>query len=59
MMHDQPTDKNGKPISEGDIVVVKSHTGDFEGEVQKIVLTEPEAARESVKNPPKVVIQSA
>ncbi|KAI9170687.1 hypothetical protein HJFPF1_00157 [Paramyrothecium foliicola] len=53
-MHEQPLDKNGKPISPGDTMIVRTHHGDVEGEVTKVVLTQPEADREGVKHPPKV-----
>ncbi|KFA79477.1 hypothetical protein S40288_05344 [Stachybotrys chartarum IBT 40288] len=56
-MHEQPQDKNAKPISEGDMVTIKSRNGDVEGEVQKIVLTVAEADREGVKNPPKIILK--
>lgn len=53
-MHDQPTDKNSKPISEGDTMGIKTRTGEVTAEVQKVVLTMPEADREGVRNTPKV-----
>lgn len=58
-MHSQPTDKHSKPISEGDSMGLKTQTGEVEAEVQKIILTAPEANREGVENPPKVRCLSA
>ncbi|KAL1881163.1 hypothetical protein VTK73DRAFT_4610 [Phialemonium thermophilum] len=56
-MPDEVRDKTGKPIHEGDSVFTKFRGGAHEGEVRKIVTTEGEAAKEGVKNPPKVLFE--
>lgn len=52
------SDKEGKPIQEGDNVWTPIRGGKQEGEVEKIVHTEEEAKEADVKNPPKVIGQN-
>jgi hypothetical protein len=47
-------DKNSQPIKEGDEVWTRIRGGKREGEVEKVVTSDKEAAEENVKNPPKV-----
>jgi len=54
-MASQVEDKKGNAIDEGDRVFTKIRGGKREGEVEEIVTTQEEAAKENVKNPPKVV----
>jgi len=54
-MPDQVKDKNGNTIEKGDYVFTKIRGGKREGEVEEIVVTQEEAKKENVKNPPKVI----
>jgi hypothetical protein len=47
-------DKNSEPIKVGDHVYTPIRGGRHEGTVDKIVMSEEEAAEEGVKHPPKV-----
>ncbi|MCJ1378794.1 hypothetical protein MMC17_001893 [Xylographa soralifera] len=51
------TDKNDQPIHEGDGVWTKIRGGKREGAAEKIIMTEEEAQKENVKNPPKVLFE--
>ncbi|KAH6615953.1 hypothetical protein B0J18DRAFT_438545 [Chaetomium sp. MPI-SDFR-AT-0129] len=48
-------DKNNEPIQPGDHVFARSRGGRHEGEVEKVVTSQKEAAKEGVKHPPKVL----
>lgn len=50
-------DKEGAPIKQGDSVFTKIRGGKREGDVEKVVLSEEEAEKESLKNPPKVLFK--
>jgi len=54
-MPTQVEDKKGNAIDEGDRVFTKIRGGKREGEVEEIVMTQEEAKKENVKNPPKVI----
>ncbi|EOA81181.1 hypothetical protein ACJQWK_07531 [Exserohilum turcicum] len=47
--------KNGEQIQPGDHVYTRIRGGRHEGNVDKVVTSEEEAASEGVKNPPKVL----
>nr|XP_036582323.1 uncharacterized protein CTRU02_07889 [Colletotrichum truncatum]KAF6790983.1 hypothetical protein CTRU02_07889 [Colletotrichum truncatum] len=49
------SDKEGKPVKEGDEVFTPIRGGRHEGTVEKIVISEEEAESEGVKHPPKVL----
>ena len=53
-MSSSVTDKNNQPIQVGDEVWTKIRGGKHEGTADKIVMTNEEAQKEGVKNPPKV-----
>ncbi|KAH7009257.1 uncharacterized protein B0I36DRAFT_257997 [Microdochium trichocladiopsis] len=48
-------DKNSQPIKERDEVWTRIRGGKREGEVEKVVTSDKEAAEENVKHPPKVL----
>ncbi|PVH91887.1 hypothetical protein DM02DRAFT_702558 [Periconia macrospinosa] len=52
---EQVFSKQGEPIEEDDHVYTKIRGGRHEGDVEKIVISEQEAKKENLKNPPKVL----
>jgi len=54
-MSTQVEDKRGNAINEEDRVFTKIRGGKREGAVEEIVMTQEEAGKENVKNPPKVI----
>ncbi|KAK7732922.1 hypothetical protein SLS57_000865 [Botryosphaeria dothidea] len=49
------TSKEGQPIEEGDHVSTKIRGGRHEGDVEQVVITQDEAEKAGVQNPPKVL----
>ncbi|KAI9667746.1 MAG: hypothetical protein M1821_000563 [Bathelium mastoideum] len=56
-MADSVQSKEGEPIEKGDHVYTKIRGGRHEGDVDKIVTDDKEAAEEGVKNPPKILFE--
>ncbi|KAH7021497.1 uncharacterized protein B0I36DRAFT_334537 [Microdochium trichocladiopsis] len=55
MMHEQPTDKNAKPLAVGDNIATQSTAKKLGGEDQFLALTGPEAPQADAQACPKAV----
>jgi len=53
----QVTDKEGKPIHEGDTVAGKRRGGKQTGEVEAVASTKQEAQKKGLQGAPKVLIE--